>query len=111
MPTVRIVRWPRIPVAIDGSVLEIPNPPDLRAAYGSAAGIARARISHAYDVVNRLCRSGILDHYDTSERDLARRNLAEVREIVPKSPRILWLEDRGYPSGFGWSSTRKMRRI
>ena len=90
------------PPAIDGSVLEIPNTPDLRAAYGSASGIARARTSHAYDVVNRLCLSGILDHYDTSERDLARRNIAEVREIVPKSHRILWLEDRGYPSFPFW---------
>ena len=91
-----------IPVGIDGSVLEIPNTALLREAYGTASGIARARMSHAYDVANHLCLSAILDRHDTSERDLARRNIAEVREIVPKSHRILWLEDRGYPSFPFW---------
>ena len=91
-----------IPVAIDGSTLEIPNTAILRAAYGTASGIARARMSHAYDVANHLCLSAIVDRYDTSERDLARRNIAEVRTSVPKSHRILWLEDRGYPSFPFW---------
>ncbi len=91
-----------IAVATDGSVLEIPNTAILREAYGTASGIARARMSHAYDVANHLCLSAILDRHDTSERDLTRRNIAEVRTIVPKSRRILWLEDGGYPSFPFW---------
>lgn len=109
-----------IPVAIDGSVLEIPNTGVLREAYGTASGVARARISHAYDVANHLAVSAILDRMDTSERNLARRNIAAVRQLVPKSHRILWLEDRGYPwtaprashrFRFGWNSMRKASPI
>jgi len=91
-----------LPVAIDGSILEIPNTDLLRTAYGTASGIARARISHAYDVANHLCLSAILDRMDISERDLARRNIAEVHAMLPHRYRILWLKDRGYPSFPFW---------
>ena len=38
----------------------------------------------------------------TSERELARRNMAEVRAILGPHRRILWIEDRGYPAFIFW---------
>jgi len=91
-----------LPVAIDGSILEIPNTPTLREAFGAMSDLARARISHAFDVANGLCLSAIGAPCTTSERDLARLNIAEVRKILGTHFRILWLEDRGYPAFPFW---------
>jgi len=85
-----------LPVAMDGSLLEIPNTPTLRAAFGTMSELARARIAHAFDIANGLCLSAIAAPLTTSERDRARRNIAEVRKILGPHVRILWLEDRGY---------------
>ena len=91
-----------LPVAIDGSILEIPNTPTLREAFGTMSDLARARISHAFDVANGLCFSAIGAPCTTSERELARLNIAEVRQILGTHCRILWLEDRGYPAFPFW---------
>ncbi|MCL5064296.1 MAG: hypothetical protein M1600_04395 [Firmicutes bacterium] len=45
--------------AMDGSILEIPNTPTLREAFGTMSELARARISHAFDVANGLCLNAI----------------------------------------------------
>ena len=92
----------RIPVAIDGNTLEIPNTAKLREVYGEtggkqAPGLAHAQMSHAYDVANGICLSAVLDRYDASERDLALRNMQAVYGLVPQSLPISWLFDRGYP--------------
>jgi len=99
-----------IPVAIDGITLEIPNTPKLREEYGETGGkqdpgLARAQMSHAYDVANVICLSAVLDRYDASERDLALRNMQAVYGLVPQSLPILWLFDRGYP----WTAPRTFR--
>ena len=91
-----------LPVAIDGSILEIPNTPTLRETFGTMSDLARARISHAFDVANGLCLSAIGAPCTTSERELARLNIAEVRKILGTHCRILWLEDRGYPAFPFW---------
>jgi len=91
-----------LPVAIDGSILEIPNTPTLRAAFGTLSELARARISHAFDVANGICLSAMAVPLTTSDRDLARRNIAEVRKILGLHARILWWEDRGYPAFPFW---------
>jgi len=91
-----------LPVAIDGSTLEVPNTPALQAAFGTLSDVARMRISHAFDVSNRLCLSAIGAPLATSERELARRNIAEVRAILGPHRLILWIEDRGYPAFIFW---------
>jgi hypothetical protein len=48
-----------LPLAMDGSILEIPNTPTLREAFGTMSELARARISHAFDVANGLCLNAI----------------------------------------------------
>jgi hypothetical protein len=99
-----------IPVAIDGSTLEIPNTPKLREVYGEtggkqAPGLARAQMSHAYDVANGICLSAVLDRYEASERDLALRNMQAVYGLVGQLLRILWLFERGDP----WTTPRASR--
>ncbi len=91
-----------IPVAIDGSILELPNTPVLAEAFGTLSELARARICHAYDVANGLCLSAVAVSCSTGERDLARLNRAEVRKILGPSYSILWLWDRGFPSFPFW---------
>ncbi len=99
-----------IPVAIDGSTSKIPNTSKLREVYGKtggkqAPGLARAQMSHAYDVANGIGLSAVLDRYDASERDLALRNMQAVYGLVAQSLPILWFFDRGYP----WTAPRTSR--
>jgi len=92
-------------VAIDGSILELPNTPALAEAFGTLSELARARMSHPFDVANGHCLSATQAPCATSERDLARRNIAEVRRILGPGHCILWLEDRGYP----WTAPKAFR--
>ncbi len=90
-------------LAIDGSVVELPNTPALRAAYGAATNqsaqgaVARSRSSSLYDVQNGIVIHSILGRYDAAERDLAKTHLAMLADL-PGSHRNLVLFDRGYPS-------------
>ena len=90
-------------LAIDGSVIEIPNTPELRTAYGVATGtqgfaVARARASHIIDVENHLVIHATLGRYDSAERDLAQINIETLLRLVPHAALNLLLFDRGYPS-------------
>ena len=80
----------------------MPNTPALQAAFGPLSDVARMRIAHAFDVSHRWCLSAMGAPLATSERELARRNMAEVRAILGPHRLILWIEDRGYPAFILW---------
>lgn len=90
-------------LAIDGSVIELPNTPALRAKYGVAtnqsaqASVARARSSSLYDVNHGIVIHSILGRYDAAERDMAKTHLETLADL-PGSRANLVIFDRGYPS-------------
>lgn len=84
-------------LAIDGSLLSVPNRAALRAEFGSwgsrhGTQTAKARVSHLFDVLNGLTLDGVLAPICEGERALALRHLAHVQ------PGDLLLLDRGYPA-------------
>lgn len=91
-------------LAIDGSILEIPDNPETQLTYGysenqvSKLKIARAKISELYDIENELSISTKLDHYKSSERQLAKENIKKMLSFGHDSVENLIIFDRGYPS-------------
>lgn len=91
-------RWQGfILLALDGSVLSLPNTEELRSFYGNASSNkgehgAVARSGILYDVLNGLVIAGKLHSYLTSERSIT----LELLKQAPKNS-LLTL-DRGYPS-------------
>ncbi len=86
--------------AIDGSVFEIHNTKQLRDHFGYTQNktikYARARVSCIYDIENDLVLTSKIASYKTSERDLAKDTIEELKELGLKNDLILF--DRGYPS-------------
>ncbi|MBT2292979.1 IS4 family transposase [Paenibacillus albidus] len=91
-------------LAIDGSVMELPNTKETQRMYGYASTskdgfrVARALSSHLYDVENRLVICTELSRYDDNERDMAKRNVEKLLSFEQQAIRNLILFDRGYPS-------------
>lgn len=91
-------------LAMDGSVMELPNTAETRTQYGYTTTykvgfrIARALSSHLYDLENKIAISTCLSRYDDNERDLAKRNIEHMLRLQSSSIRNLILFDRGYPS-------------
>lgn len=91
-------------LAVDGSVMELPNTEETQATYGYTTTykvgfrIARALSSHLYDVENKLVLSSCLSRYDDNERDVAKRNIEHMLRLETAPVRNLILFDRGYPS-------------
>ncbi|MDG0814370.1 transposase [Cohnella rhizosphaerae] len=91
-------------LAMDGSVMELPNTEETQARYGYTTTykvgfrIARALSSHLYDVENKLVLSSCLSRYDDNERSLAKRNIEHMLGLETAPVRNLILFDRGYPS-------------
>ena len=91
-------------LAVDGSVMELPNTPALREKYGAAenqsehGALARARSSSLYDILNGLTIHTIIGRYDRAERDMAKEHLIALGHLTPSDTPNLVLFDRGYPS-------------
>ncbi len=91
--TVKLWKGKRL-LAVDGSVLELPQSSALEKTFGGIAnGGVRARMSLLYDVLNEMVLDGVLAKYNESERSLASLHLAHAQQGD------LILYDRGY-SGF-----------
>lgn len=90
-------------LAIDGSDFEIPNEKKLVEIYGYAGNakedshVGKAKASMLYDVENEIVISAILNRYDSSERDLAIKNIQKYKELMGNKKAIITM-DRGYPS-------------
>lgn len=90
-------------LAIDSSVIEIPDTKETRDTYGywgtdAEPSVARARASHLYDVENKLTISSVFGRFHDSERALAKRNIEKLQSFEQPAVRDLILFDRGYPS-------------
>jgi hypothetical protein len=91
-------------LAIDGSIMELPNTRETQQEYGYVSSqkegfqLARALSSHLYDVENKLAISTCLSRYDDSERKLAKQNIEKLLSFGQSHIPNLILFDRGYPS-------------
>jgi hypothetical protein len=94
-----------IPLAVDGSTLELPlNSPGILEKYGFASNqtdrkIPMARISQLFDVINGICLDAIIGPYESSERDLAILHIENMKGMnIDILSKIVIIFDRGYPS-------------
>jgi hypothetical protein len=91
-------------LAVDASILEIPDNFETQLIYGysenqvSKLKIARAKMAEIYDIENGLSISAKLDHFKSSERQLAKENIEKMLSFGHDSVKNLILFDRGYPS-------------
>ncbi len=87
-------------LAIDGTVLELPNTEELRQVYGyienQNAQVARARASALYDLENDMIISSQITHYRCGEREIAEGLIEDMFKLDACNDLILF--DRGYPS-------------
>ena len=90
-------------LAIDGSKIQLPNNNETRREFGFIHNnhehfeIAQALASTLFDVENGIVISSILEHCESSERGLAKKNIEEMLEL-DKQINNLILFDRGCPS-------------
>lgn len=90
-------------LAIDGTMLEIPNTRELVEEYKYIAKksenrlSARARVSGVYDVENGFMVNAIIKDCKTSEKTLCYENIEKTEEIIDLKKSII-IFDRGYPS-------------
>ena len=83
-------------LAIDGSMLQLPNLPGLREKYPDENGSPSALMSVLYDTMNnRILAADLSD--ERNERAAAIRLIEQADDIVPHVPRVI-LFDRGYAS-------------
>lgn len=92
-----------IVTAIDGSIIEIPNTKKLQEEYGYTTSgknrdsrlSARAKVSGIFDVMNGVMIDSQIDKYDIPERDLAKKNIEKMINILGENKSII-IFDRGY---------------
>ena len=90
-------------LAIDGSVMELPNTDSLKECYGGITDknnnviVARTQTSGIYDCLNHIMINSIIAPYKTSEISLAKENIKEALELF-KDKKVILIFDRGYPS-------------
>ena len=96
-----------IVMAIDGMKIEVPDSKELREEYGTSQGrdgqrtSARALTSCLYDVVNNWVIDAQIDKFKGSERELAKKHIAELVLTLTgeiELEKVIILFDRGYPS-------------
>ncbi len=90
-------------VAIDGSDIQVPQTKKLADYFGrsenqNGPGIAMAKISYAYDVLNNLTLDAQIDRFKTSERNLAIKHIEAIQKLEHDPIKDLYIFDRGYPS-------------
>lgn len=84
-------------VAIDGSLLNLPQSDEIKEAFGFAKNqheeIISGRCSFAYDVCNKLVLSASIAPYKSCEKELAASHLSDLN---PDTDILVF--DRGYPA-------------
>lgn len=90
-------------LAIDGSVMEIPDTDNIREYYGGITDkndnviVARTQTSGIYDCLNHIMINSIIAPYKNSEISLAKENIKEALKLF-KDKKVILIFDRGYPS-------------
>lgn len=89
-------------IAIDGSRIGLPNKEELEKEFGLAENkgksVPMAMSSMAYDVLNNIAINSYLERYETSERELAERQISKIKELTREETKDILIMDRGYPS-------------
>lgn len=92
-------------MAIDESIIEIPNSEELMEQYGyqnnnkkDVRKVARAKASGLYDLENNIMIDAVIDRYNTPERNLAKKNIENMLSILGNDKKMLLIFDRGYIS-------------
>ena len=86
-------------IAVDGLTLELPDFDNLQKYFrdvGNKNKTVRAKASGMFDVENNIILAAEIDNYRVDERTLARRHLAELKEIGYGKDLLLY--DRAYAS-------------
>ncbi|WP_042703314.1 IS4 family transposase [Methanobrevibacter arboriphilus] len=90
-------------LAIDGSVIDLPNKKSLKEIYGGIKGThsefikLKAQSSGIYDCLNNMMIDFQLAPYKTSEKELVYQNIEQALKLF-KNDEIILIFDRGYPS-------------
>ena len=96
-------RWRAFRIlAVDGSVINLPDQPTLRAHFDPLAKhMPQARASQLYDVLNQLTLDAVIDPMKVDERSQAREHLNQSKtgDLV--------LYDRGYPAFYLFACHRE----
>jgi hypothetical protein len=90
-------------LAVDASILEIPDNAETRKIYGYVENgcglkLARAMMAGLYDVESGIMIESQINRYTSSERSLFKDNFKKMMEYKHSHIRNLILFDRGYPS-------------
>jgi hypothetical protein len=89
-------------IAIDGSRIGLPNKEELEKEFGLAENkgksVPMAMSSMAYDVLNNIAINSYLERYETSEREMAERQISKIKELTREETKDILIMDRGYPS-------------
>ena len=101
-------------VASDGSSLNLPNTEGTLAKYGSASnGNAKAQsaigLGCMFDVLNKMIISATINRAKFDERKCALSQMDQVEELIG-STKVIYVFDRGYPSGELFIDLNKMER-
>jgi Transposase DDE domain len=86
-------------IAVDGSDIQLVQTEKIKENFGTAKNqlgpaLGMAKISYAYDILNRLTINAQIDRCNTSERDLFIKHV----EAYHSNAKDLYILDRGYPS-------------
>ena len=87
--------------AVDGSIVALPNLPNLRDDFGSSGRgeqSAAAQVSLLYDITNDWIVDAYIGASKGSERAIAVEHIKELKKILPEGIQGLIIFDRGYPS-------------
>ena len=84
-------------IAVDGSVIPLPNIPKLRQEFGESNGSPSARASMALDIVNDRIVDANLCPMKVDERTMAMEHIEEISKRLTMK-KTIFLFDRGYPS-------------
>jgi hypothetical protein len=90
-------------IAVDGSDIQLPQKEGIKELFGTAKnqkgpGLAMAKISNAYDVLNKITLDTQIGLCKASERDLAVNHVNAIGGLKHDKTKDLYIFDRGYPS-------------
>ena len=84
-------------LAIDGSIIPLPNLPELKKLFGAVKGSPSARVDIALDVLNDRIVEAEFGPLSGDERSMAKEHIRKLKERIVMEDTVL-LFDRGYPS-------------
>ncbi len=84
-------------LAVDGSVISLPNLPELKERFGDVKGSPSARADIALDVLNDRIVEAEFGPLSGDERSMAKEHIRKLKDRIRMEDTV-FLFDRGYPS-------------